>query len=325
MVDPFGRTLDYLRVSVTDRCNLRCVYCMPPSGVESKPHDSILRFEETLRLCTIFASLGIRRIKVTGGEPLVRRGIAPFIQSLKDLPGIERVSLTTNGLLLNSYLDEGAGIPDAVNISLDTLDRERFKKITLHDGLDVVLKAIENTLEKSIPLKINCVPIRGLNEADLVPLAALAKEKNIAVRFIELMPIGYSGGLEPVPGSEVYRLLENAFGPLRPFTGIPGGGPARYYSADGFTGKIGFISPLSHGFCETCNRLRLSSEGVLKPCLSSDLGKDLRGPLRAGASDEELIRAIRGLVSQKPKSHNFLSFCNAPPAEHTSGMFRIGG
>jgi cyclic pyranopterin phosphate synthase len=268
----------------------------------------------------------------------VRRGIASFIRGLKDIPGVERVTLTTNGILLGSYLDEGAGIPDAVNISLDTLDRERFKKITLGDGPDHVLGAVENLLAKNIPVKINCVPIRGCNEEDLVPLAALAKEKNIAVRFIELMPIGRAGSFRPVPGAEVFSLLENAFGPLSPFDGggpvgggpvggggPDGGGPARYYSAEGFTGKIGFISPLSRGFCETCNRLRLSSQGVLRPCLSSDFGKDLRPLIRGGASGEELAGAILELAAQKPRSHNFSSFYGAPPADHKSGMFKIGG
>jgi cyclic pyranopterin phosphate synthase len=318
MVDGFGRTLDYLRVSVTDRCNLRCVYCMPPEGVEWKPHSAMLRFEEILRLCGVFAELGVRRIKVSGGEPLVRRGVMPFIRNLKTLPGVEQVTLTTNGLLLKDCLEEAGGFPpDAVNISLDTLDREGFKRITLREGPGEILGAIDALLARNIPVKINCVPILGLNEDDVLPLAALAKDRDLAVRFIELMPVAAAGAFRALPVRELFGTLEKAFGPLRPFSGSLGNGPARYYTAAGFSGKIGFISPLSHGFCDTCNRLRLSSQGVLKPCLASEEGRDLRSLLRGGASDGELKEAIQEEVSRKPRSHGF-SFAG-------SGMFRIGG
>jgi cyclic pyranopterin phosphate synthase len=318
VLDSFGRTLDYLRVSVTDRCNLRCVYCMPPEGVEWKPHGAMLRFEEILRLCGIFADLGVRRIKVTGGEPLVRRGVMPFIRNLKALPGIEQVTLTTNGLLLNGCLEEAGGFPaDAVNVSLDTLDRERFKKITLREGPGEVLGVIDALLAGNIPVKINCVPILGLNEDDILPLAALAKERNLAVRFIELMPVAAAGTFRALPPREIFATLEAVLGPLRPFSGSLGNGPARYYTAAGFAGKIGFISPLSHGFCGACNRLRLSSQGLLKPCLASEEGRDLRGLLRGGASDEALKAAIAEEAARKPRSHG-LSFAG-------SGMFRIGG
>jgi cyclic pyranopterin phosphate synthase len=291
---------------------------MPPEGVEWKPHESMLRFEEILRLCGIFADLGVRKIKVTGGEPLVRRGVVPFIRNLKALPGIGQVTLTTNGLLLKDCLEEAGGFPaDAVNISLDTLDRERFKKITLREGPGEVLEAIDALLAGNIPVKINCVPILGLNDDDILPLAALAKDRNLAVRFIELMPIAAAGAFSAFPGREIFAMLEKALGPLRPFSGSLGNGPARYYIAAGFAGKIGFISPLSHGFCGACNRLRLSSQGLLKPCLASEEGRDLRSLLRGGASDEELKEAIREEVSQKPRAHNF-SFDG-------SGMFRIGG
>jgi cyclic pyranopterin phosphate synthase len=320
VVDPFGRTLDYLRVSVTDRCNLRCIYCMPPEGVEWKPHEAVLRFEEILRLCGIFAALGFRKIKVTGGEPLVRRGVFPFIGRLKAIPGIEQVTLTTNGLLLASRLKEAAGtLPDAVNISLDTVDRERFRKITLREGLDHVFGAIDALLARNIPVKINCVPILGLNEEDILPLAALAKEKNLTLRFIELMPMT-AGTLMAVPRPKVFAALEKALGPLRPFPGRLGNGPARYYTAPGLPGKIGFISPISRGFCGACNRLRLSSRGFLKPCLASREGRSLRDLLRGGASDGDLMEAIEEEVSRKPRAHGF-SFPHAPPG----GMFRIGG
>ncbi|GHV42765.1 GTP 3',8-cyclase MoaA [Spirochaetia bacterium] len=337
MIDPFGRNLDYLRVSITDRCNLRCVYCMPPSGVEWKPHGSMLSFEEMLRLCGIMAGLGIRKIKVTGGEPLVRKGTAFFIRSLKAIPEIEQVTLTTNGLLLDSFLGEaGDAIPDAFNISLDTLDAERFARITrsvpensggsAESLLKKILRVMDDLLKKNIPLKINCVPVRSFNEEDIVPIAALARDKNIAVRFIELMPLGIASALRPVSNNEVAAMLEKQFGPLTPFSGLLGNGPARYYTVKGFLGKVGFISPLSHKFCESCTRLRLSSEGMLKPCLSSDIGMDLRLLLRSNASDEELRAAIMELVSKKPWAHTFLPEPGAvAPADPGGGMYRIGG
>jgi cyclic pyranopterin phosphate synthase len=249
----------------------------------------------------------------------------PFIRNLKAIPGIEQVTLTTNGLLLKDCLEETGGFPaDAVNVSLDTLDRERFKKITLREGPGEILGAIDALLAGNIPVKINCVPILGLNEDDVLPLAALAKERDLAVRFIELMPIAAAGVFRALPGPKLFGTLEKALGPLRPFPGRLGNGPARYYSAAGFAGKIGFISPLSHSFCDACNRLRLSSQGVLKPCLASGECRDLRSLLRGGASDEELKRAIREEVSRKPRSHGF-SFAGAAGQSPGDGMYRIGG
>jgi len=334
LVDSFGRTLDYLRVSVTDRCNLRCVYCMPPEGVSWKAHDSMLRFEEILRLCGIMAELGIRKIKVTGGEPLVRRGIASFLKSLKTVPGIKRVTLTTNGLLLGGYLDEaenlGEGaLPDGVNISVDALDGERFSRLTRETKArpEEILSNIGRLLKNRVRVKINCVPVRGLNEDEIIPMTLLAREKDIAVRFIELMPLGSGADLEPVPGDETAALIENAFGALTPFSGVEGSGPAVYYSLPGFTGKIGFINPLSRGFCETCNRLRLTSEGYLKPCLSSSMGADLKALLRPGASDAELAAAITETAAKKPRFHTLSGVYtdSGHKGRKPDGMFKIGG
>jgi len=329
LIDPFGRILDYLRVSVTDRCNLRCVYCMPPEGVSWKPHDTMLTFEEILRLCGIMADLGIRKIRVTGGEPLVRRGMASFLGKLKDIRGIERVALTTNGFLLAAYLDEAEplnALPAGVNISVDALDPERFRRITRHEtaGPAEILPLVGRLLEKHIQVKINCVPIRGFNEEDIVPLAALARDKDIAVRFIELMPLGSAAAFEPVPGKEIAALLEKHYGDLVPCADVQGSGPALYYSLPGFTGKIGLINALSHGFCETCNRLRLTSGGLLKPCLSNDLSLDLRELLRRGASDGELSAAINSAVFKKPRFHTLSEFYGTP-AQHPNGMSGIGG
>ena len=339
LFDSFGRTLDYLRVSITDRCNLRCVYCMPEEGVEWKPHDSMLKFEETLRLCRVMAALGIRKVRVTGGEPLVRRGVASFIKELKAIPGIERVALTTNGFLLGAYLSEAAALsptsfPDGVNISLDALDGECFRRITRTEGAlpEDILPHIDRLLEKRIQVKINCVPVRSFNEGEIARLAALARDREIAVRFIELMPLGSAAGFKPITGTETAAFLEKAFGALVPSTStdlklpIEGSGPAVYYSLPGFKGKIGFINPVSHGFCETCNRLRLTSEGLLKPCLSDIYAVDLRALLRSGASDAELTNAVKEAALKKPAFHTLSPIYGAPAGKrHTDGMFGIGG
>jgi cyclic pyranopterin phosphate synthase len=327
MQDSLGRTIDYLRLSITDRCNLRCVYCMPGGGVEWMPHNDMLRFEEITRLCGIMAGLGIRGIKVTGGEPLVRKGAVNLVKSLKTLPGIEQVTLTSNGVLLGEYLDAlmRAGI-DAVNISLDSMDAENFRRITRAGGLEQILSVIEKAPRLGLALKINCVPLRGINERDIAKIAALARNSPITVRFIELMPLGEASSLQPLPADETAALLEKAYGPLSPAPVKLGSGPASYYTLRGFTGFIGFISPLSHMFCDRCNRLRLGSTGALKPCLSSDAGADLRLLLRGGASDGEIGETIAELVSRKPERHNFGMKGEAAETRRRTGhMFRIGG
>ena len=330
LIDSFGRTLDYLRVSITDRCNLRCLYCMPPQGVKWTPHESILTFEEILGLTGIMSQLGVKHVKVTGGEPLLRRVVSSFMKNLKTIPGIESVTMTTNGILLGEYLNEDAGqdsLPDGINISLDALNREQYRHITRSEAdPKTILLLIESLLEKNIKVKINCVPMRGVNENQIIPITSLAKEKNIIVRFIELMPFGFAGNFAPVPGQETAQMIEMAFGPLSPFNGICGNGPAVYYSLAGFTGKIGFINAVSCGFCETCNRLRLTSRGLLKLCLAEDYGMDLREAIRNGRTDRWLVRAIAEFAAGKPKNH---SFCEIP-GEATRGkidfyMSGIGG
>ena len=309
---------------------------MPEEGVQWKPHDNVLKFEEITRLCRVMVALGIRKVRVTGGEPLVRRGVASFIKELKAIPGIEKVTLTTNGFLLGAYLSEAAALspasfPDGVNISLDALDGERFKRISRTEGTlpGDILPHIESLLEKRIQVKVNCVPVQGFNEEEIVPLAELARDREIAVRFIELMPLGSAAGFRPITGDEVAALLEKAYGALVPFTGVEGSGPAVYFSLPGFKGKIGFINPVSHGFCKTCNRLRLTSEGQLKPCLSDSYAVDLRALLRGGASDGEITVAVKEAVSKKPKYHTLSPVYGASPEEtgkrHTDGMFGIGG
>jgi len=329
LVDSFGRILDYLRVSITDRCNLRCVYCMPPEGVEWKAHENILSFEEIFRIVKIMAGLGVRKVRVTGGEPLLRRGTPSFLKELKKIPQIENLTLTTNGLLLGAYLDEAEAVdalPNGINISIDALDSERCKNITRRDvEPENILPLIDRLLAKQINVKINCVPLRSVNEDEIVPLAALARNRNIAVRFIELMPLGSASALQPVLTDETMARIEKVFGALQPFSDMLsnkvelGNGPAVYYNLPGFAGKIGFISPLSRGFCEKCNRLRLTPEGFLKLCLSGDIGLDLRELLRRGADDREIADAIVKIVKKKPRFHNFSN------KQHTDGMSKIGG
>lgn len=322
LTDSFGRVLDYLRVSVTDRCSLRCVYCMPPEGVEWKPHDSILSFEEIIRLVKIMASLGVRRVKVTGGEPLLRKGVSSLPGNLKNIHGIEKVTLTTNGLLLGKYLDdlqEQNSLPDGINISLDALDAERYKHITRCENAapEEILSSVDRLLEKQVAVKINCVPVRGINEEEIMPIAALAKDRNVIVRFIELMPIGSAASFKTVSGDEAKAVIEKEFGILTPFDGLKGSGPAVYYSLRGFAGKIGFINAVSRNFCKTCNRLRLTSEGFLKLCLSNDTGINLRELLRTGASDNDLACVITEAAANKPQSYNF--------SDHHEGMSKVGG
>ena len=323
LVDNAGRTIDYLRLSITDRCNLRCLYCMPTEGVSWMPHDEVLRFEETLHICRIMATLGIKTVKVTGGEPLVRRGAVDFIRELKTVDGIDSVTMTSNGVLLGEHLPAltAAGL-DAVNISLDTLDGEKFRHITRADGFDSILPAVNQAVELGLKVKINCVPIRGFNEDDVIKLAALAKSGRITVRFIELMPLGEASALKPIPADELVSMIEGEYGPMRPSTVKLGFGPAVYYTLPGFTGYIGLISAVTHRFCNGCNRLRLTAAGFLKPCLTSDIGLDLRGLVRNGVSDGEIVGAIRELVKKKPAGHSFGVVDNEV---NKINMFRIGG
>ncbi|GMO57411.1 MAG: GTP 3',8-cyclase MoaA [Termitinemataceae bacterium] len=325
MIDAFGRTIDYLRVGVTDRCNLRCIYCMPSNGVEWLFHDEVLSFEEILHICTVAAGMGISKIKVTGGEPLVRRGIIPFIAALKKISGIKTVSITTNALLLGEYLDQllDAGL-DAINISLDTLDEKTFLRITNNSDLVQVLGAIKKVLKTNLNIKINCVPLLGVNENDIIPLAAFAKDYNIAVRFIELMPLGFAACHKAIPFDSVFSTLKNHFGALCESQESRGNGPAKYFTVEGFKGSIGFISALSHNFCSTCNRMRLIGTGLLKPCLSSDISLDLKSILRKkiipGLSvDDALKNAFESALILKPPSHTFAE------SVKSTNMFRIGG
>lgn len=321
--DSFGRTIDYMRISVTDRCNLRCGYCMP-HGIKQKPMAEILRYEEIVFICAQAAGLGIDRFRITGGEPLVRKNCEALVSMLKQIPGVRQVALTTNGVLLAEQLDAllEAGI-DAVNISLDTTDREQYKAITGMDELDRVLSAVRLAAGK-LPVKINCVVRRGMNEDAPARLAALARDLPVDVRFIELMPIGAAKGMQAVPNTEVLRLIEETYGQTTMDSEPRGNGPAVYRSVEGFTGRVGFISAVHGKFCDTCNRLRLTSTGELKPCLCYGNVIPLRDILRdsEGGKEERIRAKIMEAVETKPRAHCFESRTDV---SEKRPMSQIGG
>ena len=325
MLDKLNRKIDYLRISVIDRCNLRCVYCMPEEGIESIPHDEILTYDEILRICEIVSELGIRKIKITGGEPLVRKDIVNLIRDIKNIDKIEQVTLTTNGILLHEMLDDlyDAGI-DAINISLDTLNKDNIKKITRRDGLEKVLMSIDKAYDLGIRVKINCLAIRDFNLRELVEIASFAKDREIDVRFIELMPIGFGKKYTQIDNDEILSILESRFGTFEIVTEKRGNGPAKYYRNQNMKGCIGFISAISHEFCESCNRIRLTSSGFLKLCLHYNKGIDLKEPIRNGISDEDLKKLIHDTIWNKPISHKFGHASEEQDIE-LKNMVQIGG
>lgn len=323
MRDALGREINYMRLSVTDRCNLRCRYCMPAEGVPPTAHGDILRYEELLRVAQAAVSLGIDRFKVTGGEPLVRRGITDFIRSLKSLPGVKQVTLTTNGLLLPSLLDGllDAGL-GAVNISLDTRDNAQYQFITRSSHTaDEVLHTVRLCAGR-LPTKINAVLLPE-TAAQLIPLAQPAEELPVDVRFIERMPLGAAdiGAAESVH-REVIDRLHAVWPDLAPVQERRGNGPARYYASSGLRGCIGLIEAVSHAFCASCNRVRLTSTGLLKPCLCYETGTDLKPLLRGGADDATLRDAIEQAVRGKPAAH---CFAERQAVTERKSMNQIGG
>ena len=306
MFDSKGRKIHYLRLSVTDLCNLRCRYCMP-DGVDKLEREDILTYEEFLRLAALFARCGVDTVRVTGGEPLVRKGVEQLVKGLKAIPGIRKVTMTTNAVLLEQQLPAllEAGL-DSVNISLDTLDPALFAKITARDEFAAVQAGIHAALESGIPVKLNCVPQVGVNEGELESLAAFAQEHPLQVRFIEMMPIGMGKEFHGVSEEELLRILGEKLPRFSPYVGEPlGNGPCHYYDVDGFSGKIGFISAVSHKFCGECNRIRLTSQGFLKTCLQYAAGRDLREVIRSGGSDEVLKAVILEALAEKPDGHVF--------------------
>lgn len=325
LVDFHGRTIDYLRISITDLCNFRCIYCRPPQGVKLVPHEDILRYEEILKIVSAARNLGIRKVRVTGGEPLVRRGVLGFIARLTSELGFEDVALTTNGSRL---LEMAEGLRRAglkrVNVSLDTMRRDCFRAITGADELENVLGGIDKLLEIGFhPIKVNVVLLKGVNEIDVPDFVQFAIDRPIDVRFIERMPFGAEvpppGSPDSFSASEALRSIERTFGKLEPLNRSELDGPARMYKVHGALGRIGVIDPVTGHFCGTCNRLRLTARGALRPCLLSPAEIDMKSLLRTSPEDCEIEDFIKRAVFAKPAGR----FSNVE--NMNVGMNLIGG
>jgi cyclic pyranopterin phosphate synthase len=333
MEDRYGHRISYLRVSITDRCNERCTYCMPHELQEWLAREDVLSYEETLRLIRIATELGVTKVRITGGEPLTRRDVLGFLQRLPAISGISDIGVSTNGTLLARATGQGTTMAQAlrdagvnsVNISLDTLDRAVYAQTTGRDFLPQVLDGIDAAIAAKFPLiKLNCVLMRGRNEDQFVPLVEFAASRNLILRFIELMPVSHSDVLNEsnfLPIAEAKRNLEGHFGPLIPEPGFRTNGPSTYYKIAGSDQRLGFIGAMTNlHFCESCNKLRLTCDGKLRPCLGSYLEFDIMKVMRAGASDAELKQFFLDVVERKPEQHDFRT--NYQPGRM---MVAIGG
>lgn len=325
LIDPCNRRLNYLRISITDRCNLRCAYCLPSEDIPRLAHEEVLRYEEILRIVRVGVHLGISKIRVTGGEPLVRKGVVGFLSELARIPEIKDLSLTTNGVLLKDHLEAltSAGI-SRINISLDTLNPERYRRITGVDAFHAVWEGIQDAHARGLrPIKLNVVALAGVNDDELVDLARLSLEFPFHVRFIEFMPIGRSRieNGSPLLVPDIQERI-GALGKLVPVERTEMDGPAQRYRFEGAPGEIGFIPVISHQFCRRCNRLRLTASGQLRPCLLSDRQEDLKAPLRRGCSDAELAEVFFNATRHKPSDHHLAV---GEPAHVCCQMRSIGG
>ena len=318
MQDRYGHRISYLRVSITDRCNERCTYCMPQELQEWLPREEILTFEETLRLIRIAAELGVSKVRITGGEPLTRRDVIEFIRRIPEIPGIKSIGLSTNGTLLAREIGPGETIASAlraagvesVNISLDTLDRAVYSQITGRDFHEQVLRGIDAAIAEGFKqIKLNTVLMRERNEDQLIPLIEFAAPRDLILRFIEMMPVSTTEVLDDknfMPIQEAKRMIESRYGRLIPETEFRTNGPATYYQIPERRQRVGFIGAMTNlHFCENCNKLRLTCDGKLRPCLGSYLEFDIMKPMRAGASDEELKTFFLNVVDRKPEQHDF--------------------
>jgi cyclic pyranopterin phosphate synthase len=320
--DAFQRQINYLRVSVTDHCNLNCIYCSAGS-VPHLPREEILSYEEIHNVVLVAVSMGISKVRLTGGEPLLRPELSKLVRMLSRIEGIDDISLTTNGRLLSKYASElkEAGL-HRVNISLDTLKADKFKLITSRNGLAQVLSGIEAAYRAGLdPVKINTVVMRGINDNEIIDFARMAIDPGWNVRFIEFMPLGttQAEASRTMTAQEIRDLIET-LGPLEPYSG-KGNGPARYYRLSGARGTVGFISPMSEHFCHTCNRLRLTADGHLRPCLLDDDEIDLKAALRDGATVERLGQLISQAVASKGERHHL----NEGVGPRKRPMRQIGG
>ncbi|KYZ76950.1 cyclic pyranopterin phosphate synthase MoaA [Anaerosporomusa subterranea] len=327
MRDAFNRTIEYLRVSVTDRCNFRCVYCMPPQGVEPLQHSQILSYEEILRIVTVLTKHGLKRVRLTGGEPLVRRGLIEFVRNLSAIRDLQDIALTTNGSLLAPMAAElkQAGL-NRVNISIDTVNAELFHQISGGGRVQDTLDGIEAALSVGLqPVKLNVVATTYLTDADLAFFLNLARNRPVAVRFIEYMPIGYNTADVSISISHLReKLTEIAGAALIPIQFPQGGGPASYFTLPGMIGRLGFIAPISEHFCSSCNRIRLTADGKIKPCLLQNMEFDIKSQLRSGINDLQLAQLLLQAVCLKPAGHELNSSGSADSAV-TRQMSQIGG
>lgn len=314
LIDNFGREISYLRVSITDRCNYRCIYCKPEEQFEFIPHEEILRYEEIVEIIEEAVNLGVTKVRITGGEPLARKGIVDFIKKLREIKKLEDISLTTNGFFLSEYAEKlkDAGL-NRVNISLDSLQEVKYKKITRGGDLKRALKGIDSALKADLlPIKINTVLIKGINDNEVDDFVKLTIKRPLNIRFIELMPSGeeskenYKDKFISVLGIKEGLAEKYLF---RPIDINSGNGPAKYYQIKGGQGSIGFITALSQHFCKTCNRIRLTSEGKLRPCLFSNKEVDIKQAIRNAKTDDKIIRSkiirnhIEKAISIKPEGH----------------------
>lgn len=325
--DGHGRRINYLRLAVTDRCNLRCQYCMPAEGIDFLPRKELLSYEEMLRLVSIVSAAGVKKIRITGGEPFLKKDIDYFLRSLRQIDSLEKIHITTNGTLLDKYLDLLQDINiDGVNLSLDTLDEARFYEITRRTGLEQVKKMMDRLIEMSIPLKVNMVVMAGKNTQDILPMAELAKTRNIQVRFIEEMPFNGGSGLS---GQALWS-SQDILGELTKYFGAPQtmpaphGATAQVYHWQQFQGSIGIIPAFSRTFCGQCNRMRITAQGKLKTCLYDSGVFDLKGLLRNGASDLEILNAIQDAFKHKAKD-GFEAEKQLFNIGHRESMSTIGG
>lgn len=307
MKDKFGREIDYLRVSVTDKCNLRCIYCMDEKDNSFLKNDEKLTDDEIYRIVKESSKLGIKKVRITGGEPLVRPDLVKLVSKINSIQGIEEIYLTTNGILLADMIDELAvnGLK-GVNISLDSLNEERFNKLTRLGKLNKVLEAIDKAIALGIKVKLNTVIVNDINKDEIIDFVNLTKEKEIDVRFIELMPIGIAINYKGATNEDVLKVISENYSDYEEVVRSKSGGPASYIKLKNAKGKIGFISAISNCFCEECNRIRLTPEGFLKQCLHFDYGIDLKSKLRTGITDEELRKLIYDNIYDKPEKHLFL-------------------
>lgn len=327
MADSLNRKIDYLRISVTDHCNFRCAYCMPPEGVKQLQHQDMLTYEEILHVVSVLSKFcGITKIRLTGGEPLVRKGLLTLIEGINQLGTIQDISMTTNGSLLAEQAIhlKKAGL-DRVNVSLDTLDAERFSQITYGGHLSETRNGINSALAAGLlPVKLNVVLTEFLSLLDLEQFIDLIYQQPLIIRFIEFMPIGYRGIRAGMTPSEVKRFLSTrGRGRLQPVhSGIQGGGPAKYFTLPGAKGAFGFIAPLSDHFCQTCNRIRLTADGRLRACLLSNQEVNIKEALRLGAKEEAIIRLYNEALRQKPVRHQLEI---NPEQKFGRKMHQIGG